>query len=48
MLDFSKMTDITRVGLPDSRKWKKGFLATDCDANKYPDIGYYEVWYLYI
>lgn len=43
MLDFSKMTDIKRPGLPDSRKWEKGFLATDCDQQAHPNIDYYEV-----
>jgi len=44
LLDFSKMSDVSRPGRTDSRKWGKGFLATHCDRNEHSDIDYYEFY----
>jgi hypothetical protein len=43
MMDFSKMTDISRAGRSTgTRKWDSGFLATHCDA-QHSDINYFDV-----
>lgn len=44
ILDFSKMFDVKRPGRSDSRRWENGFITSHCNANKYPDINYYQFY----